>query len=838
MVSLFKRKIIIRVVLGYLLALALTLAIVFLTLSRLNNINNTVDELTNRLAVTRALSQRVVSQLHEVRFYADRYLRFYNQKDLDLFNTKILGLKQSQQEMSKHTKKERSLGLIQYIKQETGQYELEFSEITKLIMYQQSLLSTVFIKQELLIENHLSAIRVNVGIVQIGEIFLSFGNARNSFELMRLFQSKYLSGNDEKYFVMFKKNYQYASQAFTDLSNSLNAIEENPHIALTAAKAKAALKIYYETFIKIHSVSIKLNQLSGKLDHHEFEISQAASLLAQGIEAQYKAHNELTQTLVSRTQFELLGAVIIAILLNLALIFVVLRYIIAPIFQRMQQEALQLKAAKNKAEVANRVKSEFVANMSHELRTPLNAVIGFSELLSSMVVDTKQKSFIHSIKTAGSNLLMLINDVLDLSKIEVGKLKLQQSPVNLAHLLDEIEQIFSLNVMEKNLTLSIYCPVELPNFLYLDNLRFRQVLINLVGNAIKFTDQGHIKVSVGITEKSLDSIDLVISVIDTGIGIPLENQQKIFNSFEQQSNQNAIKYGGTGLGLSITKRLVELMGGNITLTSMPKEGSQFDVFIPNVKITKLETSMYETEGGVVEAINFSPVNVLVADDVEFNRILLDEFLTKKGLNITTVNNGHEALLAVQKMKPDLIIMDIRMPLMSGIEAAKKLQENISTANIPIIALTSSVSQSDKSFALTHGFSDFLSKPINFTLLLKVLSGYLAHSYEQQGDLLSEKPPVEIILENINQPSVLLMSLQRDILPALEQLKKAFILSDYKQLGLQLNKLSFDHKIEPLLIESENIRHLSDSFNIKGMNKSINKLTQSMTALALRLEEGQ
>lgn len=589
-----KRTILLKIVVGYLLALSLLIGMVFFSLIRLDKIKKTVDDLTNKLAVTRELSQSVTDTIRLVRFHAERYRRFYRQEDLDRFNDKIIDLKQGLAKIDRQVVHPVWRENIRHIQNETDRYEKLFEDITRLIMLQQSLLSTTFLKQELLIENQLSAIRINVGIVQNPDIFFSFGNARNAFQLMRLYQSKYLSEDDEKYYVMFKSNYGYASQAFSKLNEALKIVSGKSRIDLNAVRANDALKVYYETFLDIRSASLELKKLSRKLDGHELEITRTASDTASAIETEYQLHNRSTQELLLRTQVELVVAVIIAISLSLGLIFVVSRKITAPLIREMRREAEELKIAKIRAEKASQVKSEFVANMSHEFRTPLNAVIGFSELLSDMVSDHRQQRFVQAIHTAGRNLLRLIDDILDHSKIEAGKLQLNPSSVNLKELLGEIEQIFHLKVTEKKLHFAIDVADDLPDWLYLDETRMRQILLNLVGNALKFTDTGHVNIAVrpipspapfSPSPDNEESISFMLSVLDTGIGIPEEDQEKVFQSFEQQSNQNSVKYGGTGLGLSITRQLVELMGGKIGLISTPGEGSRFDISFFNVSIS-------------------------------------------------------------------------------------------------------------------------------------------------------------------------------------------------------------------------------------------------------------
>ncbi|BHH83170.1 diguanylate cyclase [Desulforhopalus sp. 52FAK] len=342
-----KRRIIIKIVSGYLLALSLMLGIVGFSLNRLNKIEKTVDDITNRLAVTRALSQAIAGKIRQVRFNAERYQRFYHQSDLDQFNEEIIELKSGLEEINHQVNNNTWLEMIQHIQDETDQYETHFENIVKLIMYQQSLLSTVFIKQELLIENQLSAIRINVGIVQAPDIFFSFGNARNSFQLMRLSQAKYLNEANEKYFVMFKNNYKYATEAFNNLNSALMEVSDNAGISANAIKANEELEIYYHTFLKIRSASIDLRKASRDLDKNEFKITEIATDIGTKVEEEYQVQNKVMQSLVLRTQVELVVAVLIAISLSLGLIIVVSRKITTPIFLEMQKRATQLEQLAN-----------------------------------------------------------------------------------------------------------------------------------------------------------------------------------------------------------------------------------------------------------------------------------------------------------------------------------------------------------------------------------------------------------------------------------------------------------------------------------------------------------
>ena len=478
----------------------------------------------------------------------------------------------------------------------------------------------------------------------------------------------------------------------------------------------------------------------------------------------------------------------------------------------------QLVSAQASAEDAAQAKNEFFANISHEIRTPLNAVIGFSELLKPLMKDQKKRYYVEAILTSGRSLLTLINDILDLSRIEAGKMSINYSPVNLAQIFQDIEKIFFSEAAGKDVNLYFKIDKNIPPFLIMDESRVRQVLINLVGNALKFTDSGDISISAWKPPDSSElrdkqKTDLILSVEDSGSGISGEESERIFDPFYQsESQQDAGKSSpnsGSGLGLAICSRLVQIMGGELSLYSQPGHGTTFEILLQNIRVASKElsgsdknTPLFQTP---LENIQFDGGRILIVEDAASGQLLLKNMLEELGFQGELADNGEAALEAARIWKPQLVISDIRMKEIKGIEIARKLKNIPALSSIPVVALSSRPKEIMNGFE--HLFDACLSKPLEAKQLIQVLSSYFHSVKKQRGQIYGLKRPLcssdrtvcAELRHDIEQVNPELKRLfKEEVAPLLDLYQDVFIISELKKLMQDLIALGEAYNFQKII----------------------------------------
>lgn len=524
--------------------------------------------------------------------------------------------------------------------------------------------------------------------------------------------------------------------------------------------------------------------------------------------------------------YGLLWKIVLSAIAVIALVFYWNRTLAKEIELRKKTQD-ELEIAIEKAEEATKAKSVFLANMSHEIRTPMNAVIGFADLLKKTPMTPEQNSYLSTIKSAGTTLLEIINDILDISKVEANKIELNYSFFDLCSMMFDLTQYFDEKVRTKNLTFKVSCDHGGPLIVYLDEMRVRQVITNLISNAVKFTSSGWIGMSAVSTKNDDGTTDIAITVSDTGIGIPEEDIEKIFGAFEQSGQSiHSKKYQGTGLGLAITKKFSELMNGTVSVKSELGKGSEFTVTFRNVKTEGQSEHIADADKYDQVPLKFSKAKVLVADDIVSNRYLLTELCINLGLETIEAENGREAVEKAKLYVPDLILLDMRMPEMDGYEAIDILKNDRATERIPVIAVTASVMGNEMEKIEKLRFDGFVRKPVKVDELIGQMKKVLKYEIiEETGAGLSEAD------ENIIDSGILIEKLTSVYIDQINEAKETHNFSQIRKIASELGELAEIHGSHKLKIYSSGLMSAVGEYDVEKIKiflDNFNDMTDTLT----------
>lgn len=599
-----------------------------------------------------------------------------------------------------------------------------FNALLLILVFLLALIATIFFTQQnsqknidgLTEANRNAAITFDINnrlqeIVNYSEVI-----ERNSRNLFLTKDSKYLQGIEDTIAII-----ENHLELFKDISTG-----NNPQSDLVILSKLVEDKINH---IKVFLINYKTKQGSTGIQFSDSTVAAGLNekIYNKALSVQKSLENNLRSTL---NQSNRLSSKILQVDKILSIIAIIAIVILGTfiINRLLQQLKLIDKLAKEKerADKSAIIKEQFLANMSHEIRTPINAVIGFSNLLQKTNLESDQHQFVDLIQKSGENLLAVVNDILDISKLEAGMMHFTKNPFSIREACTALEMMFYHKASEKGISFSCATDEEIPDILVGDAERLNQVLINLVNNAIKFTNEGEVDVSVILKKKTIDKVELIFSVKDSGIGIPQHKIDSVFERFEQADSETSRQFGGTGLGLSIVKKTVSLQGGSISVKSESGKGSEFIFSLSYDYIEDPEQLAAAINVNNQEKISFKNIKALIAEDNKTNQTLLKYTLKQWDLDYDLAENGVQAIELINKNKYDIVLMDIQMPLLDGYEAAKKIRKELN-AVIPIVAMTAHVLPTEREKCINAGMNDYISKPLKEVEFLKILKKYLAYT---------------------------------------------------------------------------------------------------------------
>ncbi|HEY3440865.1 MAG TPA: ATP-binding protein [Paludibaculum sp.] len=504
--------------------------------------------------------------------------------------------------------------------------------------------------------------------------------------------------------------------------------------------------------------------------------------------------------------------------------------------EKIHQRTDELEQALQKAELANTAKSEFLANISHELRTPMSGVIGMMDLLLDGPLTAEQREQLHSAQGCAHSLLALLNDLLDLSKIEAGRMDLEEIPFEVRKLIADCLRPHQLKAASKGLTLSWEVDAGIPQRLLGDPLRVRQIVSNLFSNAVKFTDKGQVHVSIRLDQPPQGPehpLILRISVSDTGAGIPREMQASIFDKFTQADGSTSRRFGGTGLGLTITKSLVELHGGAISVQSEIDRGSVFTATLPLLaapeppappsRLGELSSSVPASEQGPI----------LLVEDNLINQKVVVSLLRKKGYPVDIAGNGQEALEHLAAARYRLILMDVQMPVLDGLEATRRIRENPDWATLPIVAMTAHAMNGDRERCLQAGMNAYLAKPVDHKHLLKLVEQYLAEGVNGSPHSAETQPAsgADVESEVVSQMVQLFLQVAPDRVKKMHHLALTGNLDALRRDAQKLRSAALSIAASDVAASADCLDGAAARADIEAARASLAELDQSLLALS-------